>query len=295
MVKKRDFLTMDDLSIDEINDILDDSFLFSNLHKGWQLPHSRLIANLFFESSTRTHYSFISAENQMGVKVVDIQPSTSSVNKGETLYDTVKTFEAIGMDAIVIRHEEDRYFEQLENINIPIINAGDGSGNHPSQSLLDLYTIKEHFGKFEGLNLLIVGDIAHSRVAHSNVTTFERLGGNVKLSGPEFLVDRKDLYIELDEGIAWADIVMMLRIQFERHKDKFDFKADEYLENYGLTKEREKLMKNDAIIMHPAPVNRNIEIDSDLVECPKSKIFKQMENGVYVRKAIIKKVFGEEF
>lgn len=294
-MKKLDILTMEQFSVDEIKDLLKDAFLFSNLHKDWQLTKSRLIANLFFEPSTRTHYSFVSAEYQLGAKVIDFQPSTSSLNKGESLYDTCKTFQQIGVDALVIRDKKDRYFEELRDIEIPIINGGDGSGNHPSQSLLDLYTIYEEFNKFEGLNLLIVGDIKHSRVAHSNISTFQRLGGNVKISGPEIWMDQKELFIDLDEGIKWADIVMLLRIQNERHDDKLDLEGRTYLEAYGLTVERKNMMKDHAIIMHPAPVNRGVEVDDSLVECEKSRIFKQMENGVYIRKAMIKKVFGEKF
>ena len=294
-MKKLDILTMEQFSVDDIKDLLYDAFLFSDLHKDWQLTKSRLIANLFFEPSTRTHYSFVSAEYQLGAQVIDFQPSTSSLNKGESLYDTVKTFQQIGVDAVVIRDKNDSYFEELKDIEIPIINGGDGSGNHPSQSLLDLYTIYEEFNKFEGLNLLIVGDIKHSRVAHSNVSTFQRLGGNVKISGPEIWMDQKELYIDLDEGIKWADVVMLLRIQNERHDDKLDLEGRTYLEVYGLTVERKNMMKDHAIIMHPAPVNRGVEIDDSLVECDKSRIFKQMENGVYIRKAMIKKVFGERF
>lgn len=294
-MKKLDILTMEQFSVDEIKDLLKDAFLFSNLHKDWQLTKSRLIANLFFEPSTRTHYSFVSAEYQLGAKVIDFQPSTSSLNKGESLYDTCKTFQQIGVDVLVIRDKKDRYFEELRDIDIPIINGGDGSGNHPSQSFLDLYTIYEEFNKFEGLNLLIVGDIKHSRVAHSNISTFQRLGGNVKISGPEIWMDQKEIYIDLDEGIKWADVVMLLRIQNERHDDKLDLEGRSYLEAYGLTVERKNMMKDHAIIMHPAPVNRGVEIDDSLVECEKSRIFKQMENGVYIRKAMIKKVFGEKF
>ena len=294
-MKKFDILTMEQFSVQEIRDLLHDAFLFSNSHKDWQLTRSRLVANLFFEPSTRTHYSFVSAEHQLGIKVIDFQPSTSSLNKGESLYDTVKTFQEIGMDALVIRHVKDRYFDELKDISIPIINGGDGSGNHPSQSLLDLYTIYEEFGKFEDLNLLIVGDIKHSRVAHSDIDTFQRLGGKVKISGPEIWMDQKDIYIDLDEGVKWADIVMLLRVQNERHQDVLDLKGRTYLEAYGLTIERKNMMKKHAIIMHPAPVNRGVEIDDSLVECSQSRIFRQMRNGVYVRKAMLKKVFGEEF
>lgn len=292
---KKDILQMDDLSTEEIMDILTDARSFSRSQKGWQLTCKRLIANLFFEPSTRTHYSFVSAEHQLGCNVVDFLPQESSVVKGESLYDTVKTFESIGYDALVIRHPEDNYFHQLENIGIPIINAGDGSGNHPSQCLLDLYTIYDEFGKFEGLNILIVGDIIHSRVARSNLEALTRMGANVRFSGPDFFVDRKELYMDFDRGIEWADVVMMLRIQHERHSARLQMSKEEYLKKFGLTEERVERMKKDAIIMHPAPVNRNVEIADNVVECQKSRIFKQMENGVLVRKAMIKKIFNEKW
>ncbi|EHR35017.1 aspartate carbamoyltransferase catalytic subunit [Helcococcus kunzii] len=292
---KKSILTMNDLTIDDVNLILNDALLFSNSFKDWQLSRKRLIANLFFESSTRTHYSFNSAELQLGANIVDFNAERSSLNKGESLYDTVKTFKSLGYDAVVIRHEQDEYFKELENIDIHIINAGDGKGNHPSQSLLDLYTVYDEFNKFEDINLLIVGDIRHSRVAHSNMYIFEKLGANVKLSGPEELIEDENRFIDLDEGVKWADVVMLLRIQFERHKDQIGINRDEYLEKYGLTKDRYKMMKENAIIMHPAPVNRGLEIDTDLVEAPKSRIFKQMENGVLVRKAMLKYIFDEKF
>lgn len=292
---KKSILTMNDLTIDDVNWILNDALLFSNSFKDWQLSRKRLIANLFFESSTRTHYSFNSAELQLGANIVDFNAERSSLNKGESLYDTVKTFKSLGYDAVVIRHEQDEYFKELENIDIHIINAGDGMGNHPSQSLLDLYTVYDEFNKFEDINLLIVGDIRHSRVAHSNMYIFEKLGANVKLSGPEELIEDENRFIDLDEGVKWADVVMLLRIQFERHKDQIGINRDEYLEKYGLTKDRYKMMKENAIIMHPAPVNRGLEIDTDLVEAPKSRIFKQMENGVFVRKAMLKYIFDEKF
>ncbi|NBK96960.1 MAG: aspartate carbamoyltransferase catalytic subunit [Erysipelotrichia bacterium] len=294
-MNQNSILTMNYLSIDEIMGILDDAMSFSCSHKDWQLSKPRLIANLFFEPSTRTHYSFASAEHQLGCKVVDFMAEASSTKKGETLYDTVKTFEMIGYEGVVIRHREDQYFKELEGINISIINAGDGCENHPSQCLLDMLTIYQEFKTFKDIKLVIVGDINHSRVANSNVDTMKRLGGEVRFSGPEFWIDRKDLYMPLDEAIEWADAVMMLRIQHERHSKAMNMTTDEYLAKYGLTHERVARMKKHAIIMHPAPVNRGVEIASDLVEHPKSRIFKQMENGVLVRKAMIKKVFNESF
>lgn len=288
-------LSMNYLSVDEIMSILNDAMSFSSSHQDWQLSKPRLIANLFFEPSTRTHYSFVSAEHQLGCKVVDFVAESSSTKKGESLYDTVKTFEMIGYEGVVIRHTQDRYFDELEGINIPILNAGDGCENHPSQCLLDLLTIYQEFNTFKDVKLVIIGDIKHSRVAHSNVETMKRLGGQVRLSGPEFLVDNKEMYMPIDEAVEWADAVMMLRIQHERHANTLDLSAQEYLEAYGLTKERASRMKDNAIIMHPAPINRGVEIDSDLVESKQSRIFKQMENGVYVRKAMLKRAFKETF
>lgn len=294
-MNQNSILTMNYLSVDEIMSILNDAMSFSCSHKDWQLSKPRLIANLFFEPSTRTHYSFASAEHQLGCKVVDFMAEASSTKKGESLYDTVKTFEVIGYEGLIIRHSEDKYFKELEDINIPIINAGDGCDNHPSQCLLDMLTIYQEFKTFKDIKLVIVGDINHSRVANSNVDTMKRLGGEVRFSGPEFWIDRKDLYMPLDEAVEWADAVMMLRIQHERHTEAMNLTPEQYLQQYGLTHERVARMKEHAIIMHPAPVNRGVEIESDLVEHPKSRIFKQMENGVLVRKAMIKKVFNETF
>ncbi len=294
-MNQKSILTMNALSTKEIMSILDDAMLFSSSKKDWQLKRPRLIANLFFEPSTRTQYSFVSAQHQLDCKVVNFAEEGSSLKKGETLYDTVKTFEMIGYEAVVIRHTKDRYFEELEDIQIPILNAGDGCENHPSQCLLDLLTLYQEFQSFDGLKLVIIGDINHSRVANSNVETIRRLGGEVRFSGPEFFVNNKELYMPIDEAIEWADAVMMLRIQHERHTNFLDMKPEEYLSKYGLTKERVSRMKEHAIIMHPAPVNRGVEIDSDLVEHEKSRIFKQMENGVYVRKAMLKYAFDEQF
>lgn len=285
-------LKISDLSKKEIFDILDDARAFSCSHIDWQFPKRTLIANLFFEPSTRTHYSFASAELQLGASVEDFMAKGSSVEKGETLYDTVKTFESIGYQAVVIRHFEDEYFEQLKNINIPILNAGDGCGNHPTQCLLDLLTIYQEFQTFEGIKVAIIGDVTHSRVAKSIKEAMALLGGETRFSGPDEWVVKDETYMSVDEAVEWADAVMMLRIQHERHKETMALSKEEYLQQYGLTKERAARMKPNAIIMHPAPVNRGVEIDSDLVESKQSRIFKQMENGVLVRKAVVKRAFG---
>lgn len=245
------------------------------------------IANLFFEPSTRTKMSFAVAEKKLGLEILDFHVGDSSVKKGESLYDTARTLQAVGAEALVIRHEADDWINEVKNMTIPLINAGAGKYAHPSQSLLDAYTIYQEFGTFEGLKIVIAGDIKHSRVAHSSIGMFEKLGATVYLSGVEDFIDEdlKKYYIDFDEAIEMCDVVMMLRIQHERHEHAFDIST--YHEKYGLTLEREKRMKNGAIIMHPAPINRGVEIDSSLVECERSRIFEQMENGVYIRMAII--------
>lgn len=250
------------------------------------------VSNLFFEDSTRTKTSFDVAERKLGLEVVPFDVTHSSVNKGESLYDTVKTLESIGVNLVVIRHKQNEYYKELSGLNIPVINGGDGTGNHPSQCLLDLLTIKEEFGSFEGLKVGIVGDVKHSRVANSDAEALRKLGAKVYFSGPENWFDEGALingtYLQLDQLVKEVDVLMLLRIQHERHDSKMSFSREEYHKKYGLTKEREKLMKPNAIIMHPAPINRGVEIDTELVECERSRIFKQMENGVYARMAILK-------
>ncbi len=287
----RGLFNLKSLSIVQINDVLSLAF---NYKSGFSHSFSGLrFATLFFENSTRTHNSFVMAMNKLDISVNDINVSTSSVTKGETLYDTVKTLEAIGYDGVVIRHKDNEYYNQLENINIPIFNAGDGSGSHPTQSLLDLMTIKEEFGYFEGLKCTIIGDIVHSRVAHTDVEIMRRLGMEVYIAGPEDFLDDTAPAISIDEAIKSSDIIMLLRVQFERDA-KLNMTREEYHNEYGLTMDKVNKMKENAIIMHPAPVNRGIEIADDVVECKKSRIFKQMTNGVFVRMAVISKVLDKE-
>lgn len=285
-------LNLDDFSIEEINKILDLAEEFKN---GKQVDYEgkKVIANLFFEPSTRTHYSFDMAALRLGCKTQNFDAGNSSLKKGESLYDTVKTFEMFGVDALVIRHVENEYYKQLTNINIPILNAGDGTGNHPSQSLLDLLTIRQEFGKFEGLKVVIVGDIRHSRVAHTNFKIMQRLGMEVYTSGPIEYKEEGYNYVELDEVIDKVDIVMLLRVQHERHTEEMKETVQEYHEAFGLNRKRVENMRQNAIIMHPAPFNRNVEIADDVVECDKSRIFKQVQNGVFVRMALIHMVLSE--
>ena len=287
-VKEIKHLTrLSDLTIDEILDILQ---VANGLAKGETTCSlsGGVVANLFFEPSTRTQYSFLMAEQKLGLNTMDFSAQTSSVQKGETLYDTVKTFEAIGVDAVVIRHPQNNYFDELiGKIDIPILNGGDGSGNHPTQSLLDLLTIYQEYGRFEGLKIAIVGDIAHSRVAHTNIEVMTRLGMDVHLVAPAQFQEPGYDWEELDEVLEDMDIVMLLRVQHERHDGTMVLTKDEYHQKYGLTVEREKRMKEGAIIMHPAPFNRGVEIADEVVECNRSRIFKQMSNGVFIRMACL--------
>lgn len=285
---KKDLLSLRYLSVDEIMQILNDAILFRNGSK-FTLKN-KLVANLFFENSTRTQYSFMTAEEKLDMKVIPFNTTGSSISKGETFYDTAKVFESFGVDALVIRHSENEYYKKLSNFKCPIINAGDGTGDHPTQNLLDLLTIYDEFGHFDGLKVMIVGDISHSRVAHGNVEIMERLGMKCYISGPKEFIDNTAEYIDFDEGIKIADVVMMLRIQRERNAHLESIKSDsEYLEKYGLTMDRVNKMKDNAIIMHPAPFNRGVEIADEVVECDKSRIFKQMTNGVYVRQSVLKR------
>jgi aspartate carbamoyltransferase len=286
-------VNLNDLSLEEINDLLDEALDFKN-GKTVDYQNKKVIANLFFEPSTRTHYSFDMAAGNLGCRTQNFEANHSSLTKGESLYDTCKLFESIGCDALVIRHNEDDYYKQLEGLQIPILNAGDGKGNHPSQSLLDLMTIKEEFGHFEGLKIVIVGDIKHSRVAHSNYDIMQRLGMEVYTSGPLEYKEEGYHYIDFDEALEEMDIIMLLRVQHERHKGENDFSKEDYHLRYGLTLQRYQKLKDSAIIMHPAPVNRGVEISDELVESEKSRIFRQMHNGVFVRMAMIHKVLGHE-
>ncbi|MCI8540575.1 MAG: aspartate carbamoyltransferase catalytic subunit [Erysipelotrichaceae bacterium] len=283
-----------DLTKDEIFAILNDAQAFLFDQRDWQFPERKLIANLFFEPSTRTHYSFASAEHQLNCRVEHFSAQGSSVEKGESLYDTVKTFASIGYDALVIRHPQDAYFKQLQGLDIPIINAGDGKGNHPTQCLLDLLTIYQEFGHFEGIKVAIIGDIAHSRVAHSMKEAMALLGGEVRFGGPREYIAETDTS-DVDDLMRWGDVVMMLRVQHERHAEVMKLSKAQYLSAYGLTQARYDRLAPHAIVMHPAPINRGVEIADALVESEKSRIFKQMSNGVLVRKAVLKRAFGYHF
>lgn len=288
----RHFISLDQLTVEDMYGILESAEDFRLGHT--PIQQQIFAGNLFFEPSTRTKMSFVVAQKKLGMETLDFHSNSSSVLKGESLYDTARTFEAIGANLLVVRHESDTWYEEINaNINIPIINGGAGKAEHPTQCMLDLLTIYQEFGKIEGLNVAIAGDILHSRVAKSNAHALKRLGANVFFcAAPDFQDHTLEFpYITIDEVTEMCDVVMLLRIQHERHDGVKVM--NHYLEEYGLTKEREANMKPNAIIMHPAPINRGVEIDTDLVECERSRIFKQMENGVYVRMAIMTKLLHD--
>ena len=283
-------LNVSSLSNEEILNILSQALEIAN-GKEFKTKESIFVSNLFFENSTRTKISFEVAERKLGLNVIPFDISQSSVNKGESLYDTIKTLQSIGINLAVIRHPQNEYYNELKDIDISIINGGDGTGEHPSQTILDLMTIQQEFGSFENLKVAIVGDIKHSRVANSTSQALKKLGTEVYFSGPREWCNKNDLsqqgnFKELDQIISEIDVLMLLRIQHERHDNQKLFSVKNYLQQYGLTKER--------IIMHPAPINRGVEIDNDLVECPRSRIFKQMENGVFSRMAILKNTLEQK-
>lgn len=291
----KNLLTMTDLTKNDIMNIITKA---QNIKENGVKPFEKgmTVANLFFENSTRTKCSFEMAERKLGLEVIPFETSTSSVQKGESLYDTCKTLESIGVDALVIRHSENAYYDSLEGLNIPVLNGGDGSGQHPTQCLLDLMTIYEEYGYFEGLKILISGDIKNSRVARSNAEALTKLGAEVVFSAPDqWKSDFSNVpYVNIDDVIEEIDVCMLLRVQNERHESGTTFNTEKYHEAYGLTMERYEKLPEQAIVMHPAPVNRGVEIDSSLVESSKSRIFKQMENGVFIRMACIYDVLNHK-
>jgi aspartate carbamoyltransferase catalytic subunit len=282
-------LQLTDWSKDDIHNLLDRA---KEIEKGHITPKvETFVVNLFFEPSTRTRFSFEVAEKRLGMNVLNFASESSSTKKGETLYDTLRTIESMGVEIAVIRHPEEGYYENLKDrLGMAIINGGDGTGHHPTQTLLDLMTIRQEFGKFDGLTVAMIGDISHSRVARSNALMLEKLGARVIFSGPpEWQNERfSGSYVSIDEAIQTADVVNMLRIQKERHGGAISqMSNDQYHEAYGLTVKRASQMKQGSIIMHPGPFNRGVEIADELVEHPKSKIFKQVHNGVPVRMAVL--------
>ncbi len=292
----RHLVSTDELSIEDVHQLINSAIEFKN-GKTIQTKRDIYASNLFFEASTRTHRSFEMAEKKLGLGVIDFEVSTSSVNKGETLYDTVLTLNAIGVDIFVIRHFEEDYYKSLINpseLNASIINGGDGRGQHPTQCLLDMMTIYENFESFKGLKIMIAGDLKNSRVAHSNAIMLHKLGAKLYFSGPkqwyEENYNQYGTYVDMDEKIEEIDVCMLLRVQHERHISGARFSKETYHQQYGLTKERYEKLKESAIVMHPAPVNRDVELADECVEAKKSRIVEQMRNGVFMRMAILENI-----
>lgn len=285
-------LTLADLSVAEINKIIERAVEFSNGATS-KVAENKVIASLFFEPSTRTQQSFSMAVLRLGGRVLTFNTEVSSMKKGETFYDTVKAFEMIGADALIIRHEANRYYEQLTSVKVPILSGGDGTHSHPTQSLLDLMTIKQEFHSFHGRKICIVGDVVHSRVAHTDMQVMKRLGMEVFSSGPEEFREEGFNYMDFDQAVEEMDVMMLLRVQHERLNGPMQISQEDYNRQFGLSKQRVERMKHGAIIMHPAPFNRGSEISDDVVECEKSRIFKQMQNGVFIRMAVIERAFEQ--
>lgn len=254
----------------------------------------KTVVNLFFESSTRTRISFELAEKRLSADVLNFSASTSSLTKGETLKDTVRNIEAMKIDMVVIRHTaagSPHYLTRLIDANV--INAGDGSHEHPTQALLDMYTIRENMKKLEGLNICIVGDISHSRVAMSNIFGLLTVGANVGVCGPASMIPRDlkklgvEIFYNIDDAIKFSDVLNILRIQLERGAASNFPSLREYSRLYGINKERLLKNKKDVLIMHPGPINRGVELASDIADGNSSVILQQVTNGVAVRMAVL--------
>lgn len=297
----RHLLDTEFLSKEELQSLLDRARFFAKYHgEVNHLLQNRFVANLFFEPSTRTRFSFEVAEKRLGLHVLNFSEEVSSTTKGETMYDTVKLLSSIGVEAVVIRHRDDQLIAELakQNTGCTIINAGAGSWAHPTQALLDLYTIQQHFGDVQGLRVAIIGDLKHSRVVRSNIWALKKLGAEVIVSGPPSMRDAEiethARYVEFEEAIQSSDVVMLLRVQLERHEQSLFEGADAYLQTFGMTQSRFDMMKPHAILMHPAPMNRGVEIADEVVEHPRSKIFEQMHNGVWIRMAVLERAYMEK-
>ena len=261
----------------------------------------RTVVNLFFEPSTRTRTSFEVAEKRLSADTLSIATATSSVTKGESLIDTVRNLEAMDPDMIVMRHSSSGAPHLLARMcRSSIVNAGDGMHEHPTQALLDAFTIRTHKGRLAGLKVAIIGDLMHSRVLRSNLLLLRTVGADVWVCGPATLIppglDRLGVHVttSIDEAVEGADVVMMLRIQQERMHGHFFPSLREYFSLFGLTRERFRRAKPDAIVMHPGPMNRGVEIDSEVADGPGSVILEQVSNGVAVRMAVLYLLAGQE-
>ncbi len=289
------FLSLSSLTASDISTLIDRAqFFFLNQHlpdKTKHLLKNKIVANVFYEPSTRTRCSFEIAAKRLGADVVNFVPENSSVKKGETIYDTLKTLESLGVNGIVLRHADDHVFDGLQKIKIPLLNAGAGKFEHPTQGLLDLLTLHQEFNKLQGLRIAVCGDIKHSRVVGSLMVAAEKFDMKIFYCGPNALLPSNVKQTSIDEILGEVDAVMMLRIQLERHEG-LELNPQTYNDQYGLNTKRVGLLQKHAIILHPGPFNRGVEISDEVVEHPQSRIFKQMANGVFARMAILEKVIS---
>lgn len=295
---RKDLLGLRDLSLEEINFILEtaDAFKQVGTREIKKVPalRGKTMVNFFVEPSTRTRISFELAALRLSADVINISAATSSLTKGETLKDTGRNIEALHTDILVLRHSSAGAPQFLASrLKASVINAGDGAHEHPTQALLDLYTIREKRGKIAGLRVAIIGDILFSRVARSNIFGLTKLGAQVTLVGPSTLIPREfeELGVtvshKIDDVLPDVDVVNLLRIQHERQRKEYFPGIGEYRTLFGLTKERAKMLKPDCLIMHPGPINRGVEIDSEVADGPQSVILDQVSNGLAVRMAVL--------
>ena len=294
----KDLLALEPLSGEQIRLILDTAEPFKEISERAikKVPTLRgsTIVNLFFEASTRTRVSFEFAEKRLSADTVNVASSGSSVSKGETLVDTARNLEAMRIDMVVIRHPASGAAQFLaERIESTVINAGDGTHEHPTQGLLDLLTLRDHFGRLDGLKVCICGDVLHSRVARSNIWGLQKMGAEVGVCGPRSLLPRAidefgvTVFAHIEDAIQWADALNILRLQLERMEGGYIPSLREYNRVFGVSRERLERAPRDVLILHPGPMNRGVEIDSDVADGPHSVILNQVTNGVAVRMAVL--------
>jgi aspartate carbamoyltransferase catalytic subunit len=299
MLHRKDLLTIEELSVEEMEMIFStaNAFKQANRYGIRKLPDLRgkTVVNLFYEPSTRTRTSFEMAAMKLGADVINIVTTTSSVVKGESLLDTSLTLDAMGVDFIIIRHSMAGAPRLVaKHVAAAVINAGDGAHEHPTQALLDLLTIKQKKGRIKGLKVAIVGDILHSRVARSNIWGLVKLGAQVTVAGPKTLLPPQlsvmgvEVYDKLDEAIRGADVINVLRIQRERQEEGLFPSINEYARLYQLNSQRLKLANKDVLVLHPGPINRGVEISSEVADGPHSAILEQVNNGLAIRMALLK-------
>ncbi len=303
-VKRKDLLTMRELTVGEIESILDtassmEEIIYRDVKKLPTLKGTSII-NLFYEPSTRTRSSFELAGKYLSADTVNMNADVSSIKKGETLIDTARTLEAMGVDLIVIRHPVGGAPGIIgNNIKARVLNAGDGCHEHPTQALLDMYTIKKKFRSLEGLHVVILGDVAHSRVARSNIWGLKKMGAEITLCAPNTLLPAEikkmgvNVTSSLDNSLQFADVIMALRVQFERQDRSFFPSAREYAKYFGITKERLKKAKDEIVVMHPGPINRGVEISPDVYESENAVIDEQVTGGVAIRMALLYLMGGD--